>query len=346
MGFIVECGACGGTGIARTYSAPEPEEPPEPEPPATGALDAATAFQRHYETIFRLRDEPVPEDYSAMHGIELFSACSRIDRRYMAELPNTIIGRTTAETAGRLESIAADYRRLAAEAHRGPLDREAIEKKIADATKSLAGARENLGETRAAERAYEAARAAYLRLGADWDARSCADSVARLRLHTGGDVDLALDGLHTRLDAATAPLDRAERQIELAELHLSRGDEFEAESRLRRAETALEPFMEQAGGTATADALVRSLSELMGAGAAPGAGMGIEETMRVRALLGRLYRGLMRVAPGQAAEYLDRLTQLEGSIDEGSTDNADFSKRMLSSLDSLLEQFDRRQDPQ
>jgi hypothetical protein len=74
--------------------------------------------------------------------------------------------------------------------------------------------------------------------------------------------------------------------------------------------------------------------------------MGIEETVRLRALLARLHRGLARVEPEHAREHLDRLTQLEGSISDGSTDNAEFSQRMLSSLDALFEQFDRgRQDP-
>jgi hypothetical protein len=300
LGFIVECGACGGTGI-----------------------------------------DPEPADYASMQGIELFSACCQIDGRYAAELPNTIIGRTTAETVARIEAIVADYRRLAHEAHRGVLlGRETIERKIADAVKLLAYARGHIGETRAAERAYEEARAMYVRLGDDAEAGSCADAVGRLRLRAGGDVDLAFDALHARRDAATEPLDRAEHELELAELRLSRSDDLEAELHLRNAESTLEPLAEQASGTATTDALVRSMSEILGGGAAPGVGMGIEETVRLRTLLARLYRGLARVSPDQARDYLDRLTQLEGS-----RDNAELSDRVLSSLDGLFEQFDRRRDP-
>jgi hypothetical protein len=66
---------------------------PEPDRPCTGALDQAAAFQKHYTAIFGTGGKTEPEDYAGMRGVELLLALSRIDRRHLAELPNTIIGR-------------------------------------------------------------------------------------------------------------------------------------------------------------------------------------------------------------------------------------------------------------
>ena len=314
------------------------------EPPGTGALDALAAFRMHQHAIFGFRADAEAVDYSALQGFELYSACSAIDRRYAAELPQTMMGQATSETVAALERIVADYRRLALEAHRFVLlDGEAIDRKIADSLKSLARTHANLGDDRAAERSYDEARDLYRRLADGGEASSCDEAIAQLQFRRGGDVDSMFTLLHSRSDEG--PLDRAERELDLADLHFSRNDDFEAETHLRSAESVLAPLERQASGTATADALVRSMTEIMGGGAAS-AGMGIEETVRLRTLLSRLYRGLARVAPDQARDYLDRLTQLEGSIEEGGSDNAEFSQRMLSSLEGLFEQFDRgRRDP-
>jgi tetratricopeptide (TPR) repeat protein len=176
-----------------------------------------------------------------MQGFELYSACCDIDRRYAAQLPDTMVGRASAETVTALEAIVADYRRLALEVHRAAmLDRDGMDRKIADAVASLARAQENLGDHRAAERAYEEARDLYRRLGDGDEAGRCDAAIAQLHFRVTGDVDRVFASLHSRHDEE--PLDSAERDIELAELHLSRNDDFEAETHLRRAESTLAPF--------------------------------------------------------------------------------------------------------
>ena len=202
------------------------------------------------------------------------------------------------ETVAALERIVADYRRLALEAHRFVLlDGEAIDRKIADSLKSLARALENLGDDRAAERTTTrratstgGSATATRRAAARGDRAAPAPPRPRRRPH--------VHALHSRSDEG--PLDRAERELDLADLHLSRNDDFEAETHLRRAESMLAPLERHASGTATADALVRSMTEIMGGGAAS-AGVGIEETVRLRTLLSRLDRGLARVAPTRRA---------------------------------------------
>ena len=278
-----------------------------------------------------------PEDYSALSGLALDMAAIDIDRRERVEMLNLPLGRTQPETAARLEQIVDDYRRLAPECHRASaLDRRTVDRKLAGAIRSLAIARSNLGELAEAGRLHREAEKIYTALGAPSDARACASGIADLRLRAERDVDAALAELHARLEAATQPLDRADVDLDLADLHFSRHDGFGAEEYLRDASRLLGPYEHRASGAATAEALASSMSQLLRGGAfEPG---GIEETMRIRALLARLYRGLARVWPDRAADYQERLLQLEGSIEQGSHENSVFSEHMLARMKAFLDQ--------
>ena len=304
---------------------------PKPDPLGTGALNSFNAFEFHSRNLFETPPSLDSEDYSSLSGISLDMAALRIDRRHSAELPNLLFGRTRPETAANLERIIDDYRRLACECHRASaLDKRAVDRKIAGAIKDLAHARRNLGELAESARAFREAEALYKALGSPSDARACATNIAELELQTTGDVDAALAGLHARLEEVSEPLDVAELKLDLAELHFKRNDDFGAEEYLRDANRLLEPFEHRASGAATADALLSSMQALLSGGAfEPG---GIDETVRIRKLLSRLFRGLARVWPDQAADYQHRLLQIEGSIEQGSTENSVFSERMLERL--------------
>jgi tetratricopeptide (TPR) repeat protein len=330
LGIAQACGGCGGTGLRREVPAPDPE----PELFGTGALDSFNAFEFHSRNLFDTPPSLLAEDYSGLSGVGLDMAGLRIDRRHSAELPNMLFGRTRPETATNLERIIDDYRRLALECDRAlTLDRRAIDRKIAGVVKDLAHVRRNLGELAESARAYREAEALFTALGSPSDARACASNIAELELETSGDVDAALAGLHARLDDASEPLDVAELKLDVAELHFRRNDDFGAEEYLRDAKALLEPFEHRASGAATADALMASMQALLSGGAfEPG---GIDETVRIRTLLSRLYRGLARVWPEQATDYQQRLLQLEGSVEQGSTENEVFSERMLQRLKEL-----------
>jgi hypothetical protein len=323
------CGGCNGTGLRSVW-----RDEPEPVPGGTGALEHAIAFQRLYENVFGT-PQPVHEreDYSRLSGVQLDLAALKIERRYTAEVPNLIAGRTTAATAANLEAIAADYRRLAREADRGLLfDQTKLERKAADTVEALARARQNLGELAAAERSYREAQALYAAFGDDAKAANCAASLATLKLRADRDVDSALADLHARLEAATDPVDVAEIDLDIADLHFTRNDDFGAEEYLSDAKRLLEPHAHRASGAATADAIASVIS---GGSEAVG---GAAETLRIRALLSRLYSGLARARPEEAADYQACLLQLEGSIDQGSRDNAEFSRRMLELMNDLFDE--------
>ena len=324
-GIAQACGGCGGTGLRG-----EPPKP-KPDPLGTGALNSFNAFEFHSRNLFETPPSLDSEDYSSLSGISLDMAALRIDRRHSAELPNLLFGRTRPETAANLERIIDDYRRLACECHRASaLDKRAVDRKIAGAVKDLAHARRNLGELAESARAFREAEALYKALGSPSDARACATNIAELELQTTGDVDAALAGLHARLEEVSEPLDVAELKLDLAELHFKRNDDFGAEEYLRDANRLLEPFEHRASGAATADALFE-----LDAGAAfrrrVRAGRHRRDGPHPQAALAPVPRARPGVAR-PAADYQHRLLQIEGSIEQGSTENSVFSERMLERL--------------
>lgn len=312
-----------------------------------GALESHRSFQGHLDAILGKAargQEQDSRDWSQLPIVEQLRIESAIDRRHTAALPDITVGRARPETARELERVVADYRRLA-NARTGPwkpaLVARMLEKKIAGASRDLGQVRENLGDLAAAEEAYTTATSLYARLGDRDGVRRGEASLRALRQRRDRDTDADFDDLHTRLDAATDDLDRAELLLDLADLHAGHNDRVQATDWYHRAERILSRYRGDAGGAATANALVASLSAVFGneqvAGSSP-----IERSMRIRGLLRRLYHGLSAVlAPDAAAPYLDRLADLDGTTGEGNRDNIEFSAKTKDALSDLLSAFER-----
>lgn len=335
------CDACDGTGRIGVTPAPRRE---------TSATTSADAFQRHVARLFpdvAAADERGgdADDLSALDDLSLLQRLLDIDQQYVREMLNATPGRATPETATRIGVIADDYRRIAALDRDAPLDQSAMERKIADALRLQGQAYELVSDLDAAETVYEQSVALYRRLGAVAEADGVDASLRELRLYRDRDVDDAVATLRAQLDAADGDaVDRAAAQVELAEIHMTRHDDLEAEELFLAAKEGLEPFREHITGEGTARSLTASLSAIM-SGVPQSAVPSIETVMRVRGLLQRIYAGMTQllrdVDPDGAREYLALRSDMEGSIDDGSAQNRQFSDAMLGSLESLLEQFDR-----
>lgn len=338
----VRCSACNGTGlVAGTVGRPS----------GTSPTASADAFQRHLTRIFGndaagdRGSDSGDEDWSDLTELSLLQKLLDIDRRYMREMVNTMPGRATRDTAEQLAAIAADYRRIAALHRGGLLDPSAMERKAADALRSQGQAHESLDDLDAAERIYHEAIALYRRLGATNEAAGVERSLGELRLHRDRDVDDAVATLRARLDTTKGDVvETAAAQVDLAEIHLTRHDDLEAEELFLTAKDGLEPFRDHVAGAGAARSLTASLSAIM-SGQPQSEVPSIETVMRVRGLLQRIYAGMTQllrdVDPDGAREYLDLRNDMEGSIDDGSTQNKEFSEAMLGSLESLLKQYDR-----
>lgn len=356
-------------------SAPDsaPDRPPEPpsEPAASppiwstgltsGLFNASSSYGDIVSSLFGAADnaggnddgdgdadasfDRPEEDWNELSDVQVLMKLLDVDRRYAAQLPFTMVGRATPATATALSGIVADYRRLAAIPRVLPtVSATDLQRKVAEARHALARVHESLDDLDAAETEYAGARAIYAAIGATRDVEGCDRSLRELRRHRDGDVDSTLDDLRDRLAATHDPLDRAALTVELAELHASVNDDFEAQDLFEQAEALLGPFRREATGGATADALTSTLSAIMSGQQTPGE-TGVERSMRIRGLLRRVYQGLGQILreqdPDRAAGYLDRLDDLEGSLDEGSRDNAEFTERMTDALDGLLGEMRR-----
>jgi tetratricopeptide (TPR) repeat protein len=360
--FEAPCKACDGTGARRTggrctsckgSGAVEKRADDElGSPLGTSATASAAAFQRHFARIFgddtgaaAPGAKAEDEDWSGLAEVGLLEKLFDIDRRYMREMVNTMPGRATLETANHLAAIAGDYRRIAALRRGGLLDPPTMERKVADALRSQGQAYESLDDLDTAERTYQEALGLYRKLGAAGEANGVERSLNELRLHRDRDVDDAVATLRARLDATAGDVvEQAAAQVELAELHLTRHDDLAAEQLFLAAKHAVEPFREHVTGAGTARSLAASLSAIM-SDTPQSEVPSIDTVMRVRGLLQRIYAGmtqiLREVDPEGARTYLQLRNEMEGSIDDGSTQNREFSDTMLESLQSLLEQFDR-----
>jgi tetratricopeptide (TPR) repeat protein len=321
----------------------------------TSATESADAFQRHLNRIFGQgadtgmgTSSAADEDWSQLSELALYQKLVDVDRRFLMETANTMPGRATRDTADRLAAIAADYRRIA-ELARGDLLRPPnIQRKVADVLCAQGQAYESIDDLAAAERVYQEAAALYNRLGVTGEAAKVERFMRDVRFHRDRDVDDAVARQRTRQEAAQDDaVERATAQVDLAEIHLARHDDLEAQRLFEAAENdLLKKYGHHVTGEGTARSLTESLKAMMSdKPLEKNAPPPIETVMHVRGLLQRIYAGMTQllrdVDPERAREYLKRRTQMEGSIDEGSKENVDFSQEMLKSVQSLISLFDR-----
>ena len=114
-----------------------------------------------------------------------------IDRRQLAALPNTIVGRANAAVVRDLEVIAADYEALL---EAGPptiplYTVQALRTKIADTLSMAARASHAAREAGEAQRLNRAAAKAYRAAGEESKAKECEADARRKKVDTAGDVD-------------------------------------------------------------------------------------------------------------------------------------------------------------
>ena len=302
--------------------------------------DTATASQRHDGRMFATDQARVvtdTEDWSDLDPVEQLEHLLDIDRRHRAEMPNALPGRAQPETAARLLGVVTDYRRLAAATDGGlpGLEPVAIDRKLADALRTLGQARESVHDPDGAETVYEEARWLYRALGATQELDGVAASLRELRLHRSRDVGTSLEELRATLAATRDGLTRAQLLIELGEIHASRHDDLEAEGLFRSAERELEPHRDKATTAGMADALTASLPMLM-SGEVPSLFAEFESITRVTSLLQRLYAGLTQaladVDPAEAQRYAELRNALQGGLADGNRNELDFPRRIRDGL--------------
>jgi tetratricopeptide (TPR) repeat protein len=348
--FPRRCSLCDGTGFT-PGRVPCPECSGPNRLSGTSATESADAFQRHLTRIFgdaagAGATGAADEDWSQLSELALYQKLLGVDRRYLLEMANTTPGRATRDTADRLAAIAADYGRIAVLARGGLLDPPDIQRKGADALWAQGQAYQSIDDLAAAERAYREAAALYHQLGVTSEAARVERLVRELQLRRDRDVDDAVAGLRARLETQDDVVDRAAAQVDLAEIHLGRHDDLEAQRLFEAAENGLmEKYRDHVTGRGTARSLTESLKALMSEDPLEKDTPPIETVMHVRALLQQIYAGMTQllrgVDPDRARAYLEARTQMEGSIDDRSKENSDFSQEMLKSVQSLISLFDR-----
>jgi hypothetical protein len=342
-GIVLNCGACHGTGVRTPPGGDE-----EPDPYRSGALEAASAFQRHLDQISADRPatylEPDTGDDLPSTAFRTTVAISALDRRIADEMAETIQGRTDRETVRRLEEIVADLKRLD-RVDRALLgsDEHAVKRRLANATKMLARARANLDDMEGAELDYMAASSLYDDVGMSSECYDCRDRISEVRFAMDRDVDERLAYLNRKLARVTEPIALAEAHVDIADLHGAAGDEYEATSHFREAERIAAPLADSASGAAMADALFSSMRAVIAGDGSEPRKQPVVEANRVRAVLRQIYAGLARVLPEpEAAQYRRRGARLDGTIADGNRDNIEFSERMQASLGDLIEEINRR----
>jgi len=312
---------------------------------------AAEAFDRHLANIARMFGEPdqaTPSKASReLSDIERLQRLMEIDRRHLWASARTLPGKVGPAVLAELGEVLVAYEELIdAGAPAYPYyDIDDVRGKAVDVLYSLAQACENLHDTEQAKDYYVRAEEAYRRLGLTDKVQRCKDALAALRFGADADVDAELIRLHNELDANPEPsLHRVELLLELAELHLGVRDDYEAEQFFDEAERLLADELGHASpsGSALAETLFGWLQRGFAGEETPGAGA-LEELMKVRSLYERLYRGKSKLLidhdPQAAAEYSARLTDMSGSIDEGSRLNAEFSDRAAELLGPFMSRF-------
>jgi tetratricopeptide (TPR) repeat protein len=337
----VTCALCKGTGRSQSGAPAAPGA-------GTSPSESVRAFDGHLERLLgdagARTPDAVDDDWSSLSEIDLVRRLIDVDGRYMREMLDARPGRVSTSTPVNIAQIAEDYRRIAA---RGPtplINTVAIERKVADCVRLQGQAYEWLDDLDAAETSYEDALRRYRELEAVDEAMNIERSLRELRLHRDRDVDAALTTLRAKLEApGLSEVDRAEVQVDLAELHLTRDDEVVAEELFRAAEQALAPRLGDVTGAATARSLMASLLSIRSGEAS--SEVPILDVVRVQGLLGRVYAGMTQLLresePTEAARYLGLRNEMEGSVADGSSMNKEFSETMLQSLDSFFEQYDR-----
>jgi hypothetical protein len=282
-----------------------------------------------------------------------------IDRRQLAALPNTIVGRAKPGVVRELESVAADYETLLlAGLPVAPLyDAPALHAKIGDTFSMAARAGYVLGDDAAGHRLNRLAAKAYRKAGQEQRAKKCEAETARRTVDAAGDVDGQVRILREEMAALPADdLPAAEKLIDLALLYSQRGDEFEALPLLRQAETILDAKAGPMGGGDLAQALTDSLlgmmkepagdqahapfgdilSGVMPDGGTAAGGTPIERKMLARNLYEALYRAYSRIYARSDADEARRYEEKANAFDSRAENDA-FSQAMLGHLkDSLF----------
>jgi hypothetical protein len=241
-------------------------------------------------------------------------ALQTLDQRAIAATIDAQPGRVTEETLSELRSVNRSYRALLARCPDQFLT-GIVRQRIAES-------QEWVGRTFDVLDRPDAARAAFELAAHDWEvaadrekARNVRETALRAAHGRVGAIDPEYERLHTALAIAARPsLARAALLVELAELHINAGDDFEAEPLLRQSEDDLETLgLAEIDVNGLAIAMQQTLGGLaegtLTAGDTP-----FEQMLGSRLLQIRLCLALGQIErerrPERAAEHLRRAREL------------------------------------
>ncbi|WP_328473599.1 hypothetical protein OHA21_12930 [Actinoplanes sp. NBC_00393] len=259
-----------------------------------------------------------------------------LQRRHLALLPRTMIGRADAALLDELGEVLAGYERILADGPPGDgLVSEAdLLRRCAEVHDSMARTTEVLGRREEAARHHEQSALLHRRAGDEHEAAEAGRRRARLASEDAGDVDAEVVRLQAAIDAATGPsVEAVQRVLELAELHQRTGNDFDAIPLLQRAERELAELGYPDPAGPSPQELAQALT---GFARSPESGARLLEVILVRNLYSRIYACWIQVHQGRGETgQAERYQQLAAGLDDPDA-NTDFSRLMMAALPDLF----------
>jgi tetratricopeptide (TPR) repeat protein len=265
-----------------------------------------------------------------------------LQRRHLALLPRTMVGRADIALLEELRGVLAGYEQILAA---GPPDDALVSeadllRRCAEVHDSMARTAEVLDRRQEAVRHHEQSALLHSRAGDEHEAAEAERRRARLGSEEAGDVDAEVIRLQAAIDAGTGPSVQAvQHVIELAELHQRTGNDFDAIPLLQRAERelaelgypdpagprprdlaqALTGFVQHAGSADLGERSARLL-----------------EVILVRNLYSRIYAAWIQLHQARGhVEQAERYLRLATALDDPDA-NTEFSRLVSAALPELF----------